>query len=116
MELKLSYILIDDSTRVSIVDYNLSKILDNEVEKVSGYRGTKGYTAPEIGREAYNLRSKLWATGKIVQELCVRYPLHKDRKFLDGLCTGVLDKRPEKRPSVQDAYQRIVNYSVSPES
>lgn len=117
MELKLSYILIDDSTRVSIVDYNLSKILDNEVEKVSGYRGTKGYTAPEVGREAYNpIQANVWATGKIEQELCDRYPLHKDRKFLDGLCMGLLDKRPEKQPSMQDAYQRIVNYSVSPET
>lgn len=116
MGVKLSHILIDDSTRVWIIDYDLSKILDNEDENVSGYRGTKGCTAPEVGRKAYNpIRADAWATGKLVQELCDRCSLHKDRKFLDGLCTDLLDKKPEKRPSMQDAYQRIVDYSVSHE-
>lgn len=117
MDLKLTHILIDDFTRVSIIDYDLSKILNNEVEKVSGYRGTKGYTVPEVRREAYNpIQADVWASVKFVQKLCNRCPLDKDRKFLDGLCTGLLDKRPEKRPSMQDSYRRIVNYSVSPES
>lgn len=115
MDLKLSHILVDDSKRVWIIDYDLSEIMDSAEETVSGYRGTKGCTAPEVGRKAaYNpIRADVWAVGKVVQQLCDRCPLHKDRKFLNDLCTSLLDRIPEKRPSMQDAYQRIVEHTAS---
>lgn len=116
MDLKLSHILVDDSKRVWIIDYDLSEILDTADEIVSGYRGTKGCTAPEVGRKAYNpMRADAWAAGKVMQELCDRCPLNKDRKFLSDLCAKITDRRPESRPSMQDALQQIAAYTKSDE-
>lgn len=114
MDLKLSHILVDDSKRVWIIDYDLSEILDAADEMVSGYRGTKGCTAPEVWRKAYNpMRADAWAVGKVVQELCDRCPLNKDRKFLDGLCAKLTDKRAEERPTMQEAFAQVNIYAAS---
>lgn len=111
MDLKLSHILIDESMRIWIIDYDLSEILNNEDEKVSGYRGTKGYTAPEVGRKAYNpIRADVWATGKVVQELCGRCPLHKDRKFLNDLSERLMTRKAEERPTMEKACREVNEY------
>lgn len=58
MDIKSSDVLVDDDKRLWIVDYDLSEILDEvedgEVVLVSGFRGTKGFTAQEVGRKDYD--------------------------------------------------------------
>lgn len=58
MDIKLSDVLVDDDKRLWIVDYDLSEILDEvedgEVVLVSGFRGTQGFTAQEVGSEYYD--------------------------------------------------------------
>lgn len=111
MDLKLSHILVDDSKRVWIIDYDLSEILTSAEEKVSGYRGTKGCTAPEVGPKAYNpIAADGWATGKVVKELCDLCPLHKDRIFLEILCAKLMDGKTEERSTAKEAYKQLTEY------
>lgn len=111
MDLKACHVLVDDLARLWIVDYDLSTILEDDEERVTGFRGTKGCTAPEVGRKAYSpLLADVWALGKIVGELCSLCPDHKDRDFLLSLGKNMMKKEPLKRLRLQEALKQIEEY------
>lgn len=59
-DLKSSNVLVDGDARLWIVDYDadlaeiLDEVEDDEVGLVSGFRGTHGFTAQEVGSEYYD--------------------------------------------------------------
>ena len=67
--LKSSHVIIDKDAKVWIVDYDLSEIIDGAAAEqvVSGFRGTRGWTAPEVGRRPYDpFLADVWATGRVI--------------------------------------------------
>lgn len=59
-DLKSSDVLVDGDARLWIVDYDsdlaeiLDEVEDDEAGLVSGFRGTQGFTAQEVGSEYYD--------------------------------------------------------------
>lgn len=113
MDIKSSDVLVDDDKRLWIVDYDLSEILDEvengEVVLVSGFRGTKGFTAQEVGRKDYDpLLADVWAAGNIVDELYSNCTDNTaDLDFLLRLGKKLMRKIPEKRLLLQDALKLV---------
>ena len=108
MDLKSSHVIIDKDAKVWIVDYDLSEIIDGAEQVVSGFRGTRGWTAPEVGRRPYNpFLADVWATGKVIQGICADYVNHQDYAFLKTLSTKLMKRNPKMRASLQDMLRQI---------
>ncbi|KDQ07335.1 hypothetical protein BOTBODRAFT_90940, partial [Botryobasidium botryosum FD-172 SS1] len=74
-DLKMDNIVVDlDTGRLFIIDYGLAARVNSEDELVSGYVGTDGWTAPEIGeddeqsvhRKYSAFRADAWACGRVL--------------------------------------------------
>ncbi|RXW22114.1 hypothetical protein EST38_g3738 [Candolleomyces aberdarensis] len=51
LDLKLDNLLYNVTGQLKIIDFDVAVLVQDEEEKIEGYRGTPGWTAPEIGRE-----------------------------------------------------------------
>ncbi|KAJ2930074.1 hypothetical protein H1R20_g7009, partial [Candolleomyces eurysporus] len=51
LDLKLDNLLYDASGQLKIIDFDIAVLVQDEEEKIEGYRGTPGWTAPEIGHK-----------------------------------------------------------------
>ena len=97
MDLKSSHVIIDKDAKVWIVDYDLSEIIDGAEQVVSGFRGTRGWTAPEVGRRPYDpFLADVWATGKVIQQLCDECVDHQDYGFLKTISAKLMKRNPKK--------------------
>ena len=110
MDLKSSHIIIDENAKVWIVDYDLSEIFDGADHTVSGFRGTRGWTAPEVGRRTYDpFLADVWATGKVIQELCADNVEHQDFEFLQTISTKLMKRNPKRRATIQEVLRMLFN-------
>ena len=110
MDLKSSHIIIDENAKVWIVDYDLSEIFDGAEQTVSEFRGTRGWTAPEVGRRTYDpFLADVWATGKVIQELCADNVDHQDIVFLQTISTKLMKRNPKRRATIQEVLRMLVN-------
>ncbi|KAJ2925963.1 hypothetical protein H1R20_g11130, partial [Candolleomyces eurysporus] len=51
LDLKLDNLVHDATGQLKIIDFDIAMLVKDEEEKIEGYRGTPGWTAPEIGHE-----------------------------------------------------------------
>ncbi|PCH37415.1 kinase-like protein [Wolfiporia cocos MD-104 SS10] len=105
LDLKPTNIVVDVSTqKVYIIDFGLARRLQYEDAQISGYAGTEGWTAPEVGEHRYSpIRADCWAAGKLIQDtfkLCG--PLGPERKHLNKIAIRLLDQDPGQRPALKD--------------
>ena len=108
LDLKPSHVIINKNGQVFIIDYDLSMRLKDQAELMSGYQGTKFYTAPEVGEDAYNpFLADIWSAGRVICHLLVGRRRHKAAKFLENLSRRMMDKDPVKRPTLYAALQEI---------
>ncbi|KAI0299640.1 kinase-like domain-containing protein [Multifurca ochricompacta] len=126
LDLKPDNVVIDSERdrycpRLSIIDFGLSVVVEDEETMIEGYCGTRRWTAPEVGTSddsdtKYSpILADRWACGRMLGYLEAQVP---NQNVLDGddswgilgrLWKQLLNSDPRSRPSlsvVLDEYQR----------
>ncbi|KAL6300955.1 hypothetical protein BKA93DRAFT_902623 [Sparassis latifolia] len=93
---------------LSIIDFSIAVRVKGPGEKLMGYAGTRGYTAPEVGRVAYRpIRADLWSCGKVIMELCENAKPSFARTWLCVVSKRLMDDDPDKRPMMAEILQAM---------
>ena len=116
MDLKPSHVLINKGGMVFIIDYDLSIRFKDATEITSGYQGTEGYTAPEVGEDPYNpFLADVFSAGRVIYELVLSSHGNHAAKFLVNLSKKMMDTDPMRRPAMQDALREITEHMTDRE-
>ncbi|CAA7269085.1 unnamed protein product [Cyclocybe aegerita] len=102
LDLKPDNLLYDARTReLKIIDFDIAVLVENEEQEVEGYRGTRGWTAPEVrdGRRYSAVRADRWACGRILKWF-LRYTGSGTGRGLWNLACQLLAESPRDRPSL----------------
>ena len=111
MDLKPSHVLANENGYVFIIDYDLSMRFKDPTEFMSGYQGTKGYTAPEVGEHTYNpFLADIWSAGRVIYDLLFGRRRHDAAKFVTDLWDRMMDEDPLKRPTLGSALREVEEY------
>ena len=71
LDLKPQNILVDGHGWLWIIDFSVSVQVKSIDDLHTGFVGTPGYTAPEVGEKYYSpIWADLWSCGNVIQELC----------------------------------------------
>jgi serine/threonine protein kinase len=129
-DIKIGNVLLDESNRVKLGDLGVSRALDGEEELAQSRVGTPLYLAPElIKRQAYDYKADIWALGVLIYHMsALKGPFSGDNiyalgysilndtppqlpgiysKPLTRLIMTMLDKVPDRRPSVDDIMSKL---------
>jgi testis-specific serine kinase len=90
MDIKLRNFVIDPQTEgLYIIDFDIAKRLDSKEAKLTGFRGTKRYAAPEVDRgEPYDpFRADMWSVGVVIRDML---EVQSKLIFLRGLLIAFL--------------------------
>ena len=94
---------------VSIIDFGVSVRVQDEETEVTGFRGTPGWTAPEVGREdgheiTYSaIRADRWSCGRMLEH----FDFDSNGASFLNICKKLLHLNPRKRPSLDDVLQMV---------
>ena len=111
MDLKPSHVLVNKDGLVFIIDYDLSLRFKDTTEVTSGYQGTKGYTAPEVGEDTYNpFLADIWSAGRVIYDLYLLRRDHEAARFLNGISKKMMADDPMARLPVQSAFRELKEY------
>mmetsp|Transcript_43249 Transcript_43249/g.97558 ORF Transcript_43249/g.97558 Transcript_43249/m.97558 type:complete len:522 (+) Transcript_43249:141-1706(+) len=128
-DLKSGNFFLSKSGNLKMGDFGIAKVLSCTAACAKTQIGTPYYLSPEVCQEKpYGWPSDIWATGCILYELCALKvpfdapnisglvqkicrgptpqlpPSYSD--FLRELCTDMLNRKPENRPSAESILQR----------
>ncbi|KDQ06253.1 hypothetical protein BOTBODRAFT_72848, partial [Botryobasidium botryosum FD-172 SS1] len=69
LDVKPQNLLVDPgSGRLTIIDYSVSERAGSMDLTITGFSGTEGWAAPEVGPKPYSpLGADLWSCGKVIQ-------------------------------------------------
>lgn len=111
LDLKPSNILVDRTCgQLWIIDFGISTQVKNIDEMCAGFVGTKGYTAPEVGRESYSpIRADLWSCGNVIRELCQLCKPSRQRNALLEASRELMNEDPLKRPEMSRMSNRLAS-------
>ncbi|KAI0294626.1 kinase-like domain-containing protein [Multifurca ochricompacta] len=122
LDLKPGNVVIDSKSdrycpRLSIIDFGLSVLVEDEETMIEGYRGTRTWTAPEVGTSddpdtKYNpIFADRWACGRMINYL-EDHDLEGDNScgVLRKLCEALLADNPRSRPSVSEVLEKYGLY------
>ena len=105
LDLKPDNILVTITTsplRLHINDYGVSLQVGTEESWVEGYRGTKGWAAPEVQDNQYQpIRADLWSAGQVLQYIahCQHADTNSPSPFkYKSLAKKLLHCNPLERP------------------
>ena len=114
LDLKPSHVLVNKDGSVYIIDYDLSMRFKDAMDVTSGYLGTEGYTAPEVGEEeAYNpFLADVFSAGRVIYDLILFRYEHEAGEFLTNLSKKMMEEDPMKRPSAQDAFREVAEFMI----
>lgn len=101
LDLKPDNLVYDAAAQLKIIDFDLAVRVKDEEQEIEGYRGTPGWTAPEIGHEGglkrrYSaIKADRWACGRILQTF-----LNYDKSGFSTLAQRLMARNPSERPSL----------------
>jgi serine/threonine protein kinase len=101
LDLKPDNLVYDATGQLKIIDFDLAVRVKDEEQEIEGYRGTPGWTAPEIGHEGgpkrrYSaIKADRWACGRILQTF-----LNYDKSGFSTLAQRLMARNPSERPSL----------------
>jgi serine/threonine protein kinase len=106
MDIKPRNLVYDLADNLQIVDFDIAIQLEDENEEIDGYRGTRGWTAPEVGKRDSGSPASMYSPIKADRWSCghvIEYLLHKagakDNRL--SMVAGKLKaKIPQQRPSL----------------
>lgn len=109
-DLKPDNLALSDDGQLYILDYSLSHWLSENDGKAKGYRGTPGWTAPEVGSGSgfYSLKyADVWACGKIINYLAGLVGGLDSRLPICNVAAQLMHPVPEQRMSLTAAVDLI---------
>ncbi|KAJ5073401.1 camk family protein kinase [Anaeramoeba ignava] len=135
-DLKSANIFISKKGLLKIGDFGISRILSNTYEKAKTLIGTPYYISPEIlENKPYSFQSDIWSLGVVIYEIChLKRPFESDNiyglvlkilnseppslpsfyaKDLQDFILSFLQKDPQKRPTITQAYESPFIQSLS---
>lgn len=109
LDLKPQNVLVNfDSGRLWIIDLSVSVRVRSVDEMWEGLSGTRGYMAPEVGREKYSpILADRWSCGNLIKVLCNVCGPSKDRDVLLGISKELKNSDPRKRPDLSEVAGRL---------
>ena len=133
-DIKASNILFDASNRIKIADFGLSRLMENQDEKLSNHQGSLFYLPPEvITKDKYApLTADIWSlgvllyklfvkklpfTGKTKEELmsniknCVYFP-SKIPSNMSYLISKMLKVNPHERFTIGEVYNTVMQITM----
>jgi len=103
LDLKPGNIVITPDGRLQIIDFDVSELLPGPEAWIKGFRGTKGWAAPELDensdREYQPIRADLWSAGRMLEYFNARQNAG-DRGPMKCLAVRLLRRNPQDRPSL----------------
>ena len=106
LDLKPHNIVITATMRLKIIDFGVSVRVSNLESWIEGYRGTKGWAAPELENDPdakyQPIRADLWSAGRVLQFFSQRVSGKFKFAFLVG---PLLEHNPRQRPYLSDISQ-----------
>ena len=110
LDLKPENILVTatSSPRLLIIDFNISVRVPEQDSWIEGYRGTEGWTAPELdgSNPRYQpIRADLWSTGRILRYFAGRQCAGTNYRF-KPLADELLRRNPLERPLLSETHLR----------
>jgi NIMA (never in mitosis gene a)-related kinase len=74
-DLTSNNIMLSENDRITITDFGLAKLKENDCSKMLSVVGTMFYSCPEIIKnEPYNEKADIWAMGCVLYEMCCLEP------------------------------------------
>ena len=110
LDLKPENILVTatSSPRLLIIDFDVSVRVPEEDSWIEGYRGTEGWTAPELdgSNPRYQpIRADLWSVGRILRYFAGRQRASTNCRF-KPLADALLRCNPLERPLLSETHLR----------
>ncbi|KAJ2922906.1 hypothetical protein H1R20_g14164, partial [Candolleomyces eurysporus] len=105
LDIKPDNLVYDIDGQLKIIDFDCAKRLEDEEEEIIGYRGTPGWTAPEMGEAdgmklSYNaIRADRWSSG-LVLKLFLRSSAPGSLLTFSALAERLTVRNPSERPSL----------------
>jgi serine/threonine protein kinase len=103
LDLKPDNIVITATGRLLIIDYGVSVQVSGPESWIKGYRGTKGWAAPEVerdpDREYQPIRADLWSAGRVLEYFADRQDACTSGS-IKLLAVPLLCRNPQERPSL----------------
>ena len=106
---------VDESSsqpKVSLIDFGISVRVESEKTMVQGYRGTRFWTAPEVGAEhgtptTYSpILADRWSCGRVLQHIRKLRP-KDDASMLWSIQDQLLCPEPSNRPPLSEVLDRL---------
>jgi serine/threonine protein kinase len=102
MDIKLSNLVYDDFFDLKLVDFDVAVQLEDKNEEIGEYRGTKSWTAPEVGERDGSMYSPIkadrWTRGCVILHLLDRAGEEDSRlRMAVGRLKSIV---PQQRPIV----------------
>jgi NIMA (never in mitosis gene a)-related kinase len=105
-------IMLSENDRITITDFGLAKLIENDCSKMLSVVGTMLYSCPEIIKnEPYNERADVWALGCILYELCCLEPPFCTSNML-ALATKITQADYDQERIARNGYSQLVTLVV----
>ncbi|KAI9443372.1 hypothetical protein H4582DRAFT_1924231 [Lactarius indigo] len=102
-DIKPDNLVCDSVFCLQIIDFDVAIKVQDENTEVDEYRGTKGWTAPELGEEDgltpmhSPIKADRWSCGRVLLHYIM---VGKGDKWLSRFARQLMAKDPQKRPSL----------------
>ena len=102
-DIKPDNLVCDDVFRLQIIDFDVAIEVQDENTEIDEYRGTKGWTAPEMGEEdgptpMYSpIKADRWSCGRVLQRHIM---VGKGDNRLSKIANRLMANDPQRRPSL----------------
>jgi hypothetical protein len=100
-DIKPRNLVCDGDFRLQIIDFDVAIKVEDESTEIDEYRGTKDWTAPEMGEEEgptpmYSpIKADRWSCGRVLRHIMVR----RDKR-LSTFADQLMANDPQQRPSL----------------
>ena len=112
-DLTSNNIMLGESDRITITDFGLAKLVENDCGKMLSVVGTMFYSCPEIIKnEPYNEKADIWALGCIMFEMCCHEPPFCTSNML-ALATKITQADYDQDRVVRNGYSPLVSLVLS---
>jgi hypothetical protein len=106
-DIKPDNLVCDNTFRLQIIDFDVAMEVQDENTEIDKYRGTKGWTAPEMGEQdgptpMYSpIKADRWSCGRVLlRHIMVRKRDNRLSNRLSKFADQLMAKDPQQRPSL----------------
>ena len=108
LDLKPHNILVDGHGPMWIINFGVSEQVKSIDDLHTGFLGTPGYTAPEVGEKYYSpIWADLWSCGNVIQELCKLCQPSMNQALLLGIGQELMNADPMQQCHLSDVATRL---------